>query len=85
MCISLVQYRIGDGLNMRDRLKKWIRPALFTAVGALAGLGYYFWVGCSAGTCIIASDPLTSMAYMGVIGWLLSGITGTRCKDKCNM
>ena len=62
-----------------------MRPALFTAAGALAGLGYYFLVGCSTGTCIITSNPFTSMAYMGVIGWLLSGIVGTGCEDKCNM
>ena len=70
---------------MRDSLKKWIRPALFTVVGALAGLGCYFLAGCSTGTCIITSNPLLSMAYMGIIGWLLSGITETGDKDKCNM
>ena len=70
---------------MKGRFKKWMRPALFTAACALAGLGYYFLVGCSTGTCIITSNPFTSMAYMGVIGWLLSGIVGTGCEDKCNM
>ena len=70
---------------MKGRFKKWMRSALFTAAGALAGLGYYFLVGCFTGTCIITSNPFTSMAYMGVIGWLLSGIVGTGCEDKCNM
>ena len=70
---------------MRDSLKKWIRPALFTGVGALAGLGCYFLAGCSTGTCIITSNPLLAMVYVGIIGWLLSGITETGDKDKCNM
>ena len=70
---------------MKDKLKTWIRPTLFTVAGALVGLGYYFLAGCSTGICIITSSPLTSMAYMGLIGWLLSGITGTGCRDKCNM
>mgnify|MGYP005819653873 CR=1 FL=1 len=70
---------------MGNRLKKWIRPALFTIGGALIGIGYYFLAGCSTGSCAITSTPLTSMAYMGIIGWLLSGIIGTGCKDKCNM
>ena len=70
---------------MKGKLKMWIRPTLFTAAGALVGLGYYFLVGCSTETCIITSSPLNSMAYMGLIGWLLSGITGTGCRDKCNM
>ena len=70
---------------MKGRFKKWMRPALFTAAGALAGLGYCCLVGCATGTCIITLNPFTSMAYMGVIGWLLSGIVGTGCEDKCNM
>ena len=44
--------------------KKWIRPALFTLGGALAGLAYYQW--------------------MGLIGWLLSGLFRKE-RDKCNM
>ena len=42
---------------MKERLKRWLRPALFTLGGALAGLGYYYLVGCSTGSCAIASNP----------------------------
>ena len=34
---------------MKERLKKWLRPALFTLGGAGAGLAYYYLVGCSSG------------------------------------
>lgn len=71
--------------DMKRRLKKWLRPGLFTLVGALAGLGYYFFVGCSSGSCPITSSPIGSMAYMGVIGWLLSGVFGKECESGCNM
>lgn len=54
--------------------KKWIRPALFTLGGALAGLAYYQWIGCASGSCVITSSPVGSMLYMGLIGWLLSGL-----------
>lgn len=64
--------------------KKWIRPVLFTLGGALAGLAYYHFVGCASGSCAITSNPLGSMLYMGLIGWLVSGIFGKGC-DKCNM
>ena len=30
---------------MKENMKKWLRPALFTLVGALVGLGYYYFVG----------------------------------------
>ena len=66
---------------MKERMRKWLKPALFTLGGAMVGLGYYTLVGCSTGSCIITSTPLTSMAYMGLIGWLLSGAIS--CKGSC--
>ena len=69
---------------MKERMKKWLRPALFTLGGAQVGLGYYSLVGCATGTCAITSSPLNSMAYMGLIGWLLSGVFGSGCKGSCH-
>lgn len=69
---------------MKKSIKKWLRPVLFTLGGALTGFVYYTLVGCSTGTCAITSNPFTSMVYMGLIGWLLSGILGTGCKGTCN-
>ena len=65
--------------------KKWLRPFLFTVGGALAGLGYYYVVGCSTDSCAITSNPIITMIYMGVIGLLLSGLFGKGCDGKCNM
>jgi len=42
-------------------------------VGAGIGWGYWFFVGCSSGTCVISSKPLNSMIYFGVMGVLLLG------------
>ncbi|MGI6608467.1 MAG: hypothetical protein ACOX1F_05775 [Erysipelotrichaceae bacterium] len=58
---------------MRDKKKKWINTLLFTIGGAVVGYVYYRLIGCPNGGCIITSNPYSSMAYMGVIGWLLSG------------
>ena len=55
-------------------MKHMVRPVLFVAAGALAGLGYYYLFGCS-GNCAITSSPWMTMAYMGVIGALLSAVT----------
>ncbi len=70
---------------MKSKLKKLLRPFLFTVGGALAGLGYYYAVGCSTGSCPITSNPTFTMIYMGVVGLLLSGLFGKGCDDKCNM
>ena len=69
---------------MRSKLKKWLRPFLFAVSGALVGLGYYYTVGCSTGSCPITSDPIITMIYMGVVGLLLSGLFG-KGDGKCNM
>lgn len=68
---------------MKERMKKWLRPALFTLGGTLVGLGYYYLMGCSTGSCAITSNPFNSMVYMGLIGWLLSGSLGSCCGGSC--
>ncbi len=57
---------------MKQRLIRWLRPALFTFGGALVGYLYYRVIGCASGACAITSNPVNSMLYMGAIGWLLS-------------
>lgn len=69
---------------MKNKMKKWIRPLLFTLGGALIGFGYYYFVGCASGSCPITSNPYVSTIYMGVVGWLVSGIFGKECSGQCN-
>ena len=63
---------------MKKEFKKLLRPAVFTLGGALMGLGYYALVGCSTGSCAITASPVNTMLYMGLMGWLLSGIFGNQ-------
>ena len=70
---------------MKDKIKKWIRPVLFSLGGALAGFAYYYFVGCTTGSCAITSNPVNSMIYMGLIGWLLSGVFGRECDGGCSI
>ena len=69
---------------MKEKLKKWMRPLLFTLGGVIVGFLYYRFVGCSTGSCAITSDPVNSMIYMGLMGWLLSGVFG-KGGSSCNM
>lgn len=49
--------------------------------GALAGYAYYYFIGCSSGTCAITSKPLNSSLYGALMGGLLlSSFT----KEKTN-
>lgn len=47
-------------------------------------IAYYYFVGCPTGACPLTSNPFITMAYMGFIGWLLSGIFGKGCSGSCN-
>ena len=57
---------------MKEKIKKWLKPVLFTAGGALVGLAYYYFVGCSTGACPLTSNPFITAGYMGFIGWLFA-------------
>jgi len=70
---------------MKAKLKSFVRPAVFVVIGALVGYFYYYFFGCVNGTCAITSNPVTSMIYMGFVGWLLSGVFSRECDTKCNM
>lgn len=48
--------------------KKRIKMLSGTALGALLGFAYYFFIGCKSGTCAITSNPYISTAYGAVIG-----------------
>ncbi len=69
---------------MKIKMRKWLKPMLFTASGALIGLAYYYFVGCSTGTCPLTSNPWISIAYMGLVGWLLSGVFEKGGCSPCN-
>lgn len=66
------------------RRRRWLRPLLGLAAGALAGLAWYHWFGCTGG-CVITSSPVRSMLYLGAVGCLLAwGTGGTEGEDSCN-
>lgn len=72
-------------MKQKQKQMKWLRPLLFTLGGGMAGLAYYYFIGCSSGGCAITSSPVNSMLYMGLIGWLVSGLFGKECDGGCNM
>lgn len=57
------------------RMKAALLRALSIIAGGGAGFAYYYFIGCSSGTCPISSDPWISTAYGALIGVLAtSGI-----------
>ena len=39
-------------------------------IGAIAGYGFYYFIGCSTGTCPLTSNPWMSTGYGALLGWL---------------
>lgn len=70
---------------MKFLTKSWLRPVLGIALGALAGLGYYYLIGCGSGTCPITANPITTMIYTALAGLLLSGAFSKERNNTCNI
>lgn len=51
--------------------KRIILIAVGVVLGAIAGYLYYFYIGCSSGSCAITSKPLNSTLYGMFMGGLL--------------
>jgi hypothetical protein len=57
------------------------KPFLAISIGALAGFLYYFYIGCSSGTCAITSNPYKSTLMGAFIGWF--SVSSPCSRGKC--
>ncbi len=52
---------------------KWKKLLIFMAIGGLAGYAYYYFIGCTTGSCPLSSNPYLMTGYgLGaglVLGW----------------
>lgn len=52
-----------------------------SSLGALGGYLYYYFIGCSSGTCPITSNPYISIAYGALMGYLIFDMFKKKKKD----
>lgn len=57
-------------------MKRFITLPLLlgVAIGGLAGYAYWYFIGCSTGSCMITGNWYTSTAYGILMGGLASGL-----------
>ncbi|MBL7844183.1 MAG: hypothetical protein KF846_11065 [Cyclobacteriaceae bacterium] len=56
---------------MKIVILKW---SIGIALGAAAGFLYWYYIGCTSGSCAITSSPVNSTLYGGLMGGLLLNI-----------
>ena len=42
--------------------------------GSIIGLGYWYFIGCASGACLITSSPVNSSLYGAIMGALTFGL-----------
>ena len=59
--------------NIKEFFKSWYfwKPFLGIAIGGIAGFSYYYFVGCSSGSCAITGNPYMSIIWGGLLGLFL--------------
>jgi uncharacterized protein YcfJ len=69
-------------------MKKWFNKNKLTiagaVMGAVAGLLYWNFIGCSSGSCLITSKPFNSALYGALLGGLLASTFQTGDKKVNN-
>lgn len=63
-------------------MNKYIKLIAFTIIGALGGYAYYYFIGCSNGTCPITSNWYITTLYGSVMGLVLGFPTNKKPKTK---
>lgn len=55
------------------------KPFAGVAIGGTAGFLYYYFIGCSSGSCAITSNPYLTTVWGGLFGYLMVGSPCRRC------
>lgn len=57
--------------GMKSFIAKYKLTLIGAGIGALIGLAYWYFVGCSTGSCAITSNPINSTLYFAFAGGLI--------------
>lgn len=66
---------------MKEFIKKNLLKIIGIILGSISGFAYYFYIGCTSGTCPITSNPYISIIYGGVVGYLITDLFKKKKKE----
>ena len=61
---------------MKGAITKYKTHAIGAVLGTMAGWSYWYFVGCSTGSCAITSNPVSSTFYGAFMGGLIGSMFG---------
>jgi hypothetical protein len=67
--------------SFKDLLQsaRFWKPVSAAVIGGTLGFLYYYFVGCSSGTCAITGNPYTSILFGAVFGLFLVNRPCSKC------
>ena len=57
---------------MKEFIKNYILRITGIVVGGTGGFAWYYYVGCTSGTCPITSNPFISILWGALMGYLVA-------------
>lgn len=61
---------------------KWKIAIVGALIGGVGGYLYYYFIGCTSGSCSITSSPVNSTIYGMLLGGLASDMLPTASKNS---
>ena len=58
----------------------WAKPLVFGILGMIAGYAYYYFIGCTGGSCPLTGNPFITTGY-GLGAGLILGWDGKKKKS----
>jgi hypothetical protein len=67
--------------SVKDFFKSWYfwKPFLGITLGGTGGFMFYYFVGCTSGSCSITSNPFSSILMGSLLGFLLTSSPCLKC------
>lgn len=69
---------------MKEFITKYKLSIAGVLVGAILGYAYYYFIGCTTGSCAITSKPINSTVYGSVMGYLMFSVFENSKKPQDN-
>lgn len=67
--------------NVKEFFRSWFfwKPLIAVVTGGIAGYLFYYFIGCTSGSCLITSNPYGSVITGSLLGFFITSGPCARC------